>query len=68
MAILTVVALLDQHNSLLVLSNLMLTAASFCVIFAEVRHEPIRSPTLTHWDEAVAFALTYLALRHSVSS
>jgi hypothetical protein len=42
---------------------LFAVCALFCVFIGSIRREPVLGPTLTHWDESVAYAaLFFLAL------
>jgi hypothetical protein len=66
LAILVFFAIASPLDARLVLSNLMVMAASFCVILAQARRERMNASVLTHWDEAAAYTLIYIALRSTM--
>jgi len=39
------------------LASLLALSAIFCVVVASMHREPVVGPVLTHWDEAVAYAV-----------
>ena len=45
---------------------LLALAAVFCVVTGAMRREAIFGPTLTHWDEAVVYALADHVVRSMI--
>lgn len=62
LSILVLFAMFSRQDAAMVLKNLMIMAASFCVVLAQVRREDITASVLTHWDEASVYGLVYAAL------
>jgi len=62
-AVMVCLAAFSSHGFGRVCVLLFAVCALFCAIIGSVRREPIFGPTLTHWDEGVAYAaLSFLAL------
>jgi len=61
-SILVLFAMFSRQDAAMVLKNLMIMVASFCVVLAQVRREEITASVLTHWDEAAVYGLVYAAL------
>jgi hypothetical protein len=57
LAILIALAFVPQIGFAQAFPRLLSIAGLFCVLWAIVRREPILEPSLTHWDEAVAFII-----------
>jgi hypothetical protein len=57
LGILALFALASSQPFSAVLTTLLVLGSGLCMLIAVVRQEPAFGPTLTHWDEAVWYAL-----------